>query len=851
MLKIVLLKGWIIWLLCAAAIVLVSCDVGQTAENGRSVPWHLDDAAFRIRIEKDPAYSQAPDVHLSDSRKSEDKRQWNGSYYRLNGKVYKKGITMSCPGKATYKHKKECRRFVALAGLSDRADPNISVRLEVYADKRRIYKSEPMTKYMLSIEINVGLPSTAKEIKLATTGSDMKGKRRLSLVDAGFLLRGENPEVSYAKLYMPGCDARDFEPVIFTSIGQQVPSRIFQAQQDEPMEILFDNSRGSTIYFVYLVPKDKHKPAPSAWEPKAGVTLETRYTTKKYSECKELSGLLKVWNSAAKPVDRTMVDNIHHSFPIHHLSDLKGQKPRLALYRYEGFFRIEKAGKYVFATASNWASHLLVDGNLVISWPGEHSYRSGIRGQKQGKISLEAGVHKLEYLNYSPWGKMFTLAAWQKPKEKLGLMARDNFLPVERFVATAIGYKELTKDGGSFKWQVIDDWRLDQGKEAMVRVRFDVMEAKQDGYYSYRWKFDDGKIETGKSVDHVFLRPQMRTVTLEVLKGDNVVAEVTQKINVHAIPDKIQLEPGNELVFEKAIFESDFNKLPIGDIVNLYAFADVLERQQWRQQALAALMKRMDELVSGSRYWNFCLELGQYLRSASIRQYKQGLTLFRRLSEKSAVNTLVYQSSMVSQAELLVQCFGKTQDALKILDQLEKRKNLDNKIITRFRTTQAEALIALEKVEQAREILQNLQAANSNKEQVKDIGLLRHARQLADNTDEPEQLDYAMENIEKIIADDPVKLLMPNLNLIKLDVHLARKEHLIAFYLAERLNKLELSNYYRSQMLVRQIKALCGIEAVEQAKVVYETMMSNYPYSPAVAEARKAIVETVIAGQKR
>jgi tetratricopeptide (TPR) repeat protein len=243
--------------------------------------------------------------------------------------------------------------------------------------------------------------------------------------------------------------------------------------------------------------------------------------------------------------------------------------------------------------------------------------------------------------------------------------------------------------------------------------------------------------------------------------------------------------------------------------------------------------------------------LGQYLRSAPVRQYEQALTLFGRLSEKSTGNTSVYQSAVVSQAELLVQCFGKAQEALKVLNQLEKKKKLDNKIVTRFRVTQAEALIALEQGERAREILQNMQVSNSNKQQVKDVGMLRHARQLADSTDEPEQLDYAMENIEKIIAEDPVKLLMPNLNLIRLDVHLARKEYLVAFYLAERLNKLELSNYNRSQILVRQVKALCGIEAVEQAKVIYETMMSKYPYSPAVAEAKKVIVETVVAGQKR
>jgi len=843
-------------LLFAAAAALLICRVGSATEAGRSVSWHLEEAELRFRIEKDDTYSQIPDIHLSDLKK---KRKWTGSYYRQNGKVYKKGINMTCPGEVTYKHEKQHRRFVALAGLNDRADSDMSVSFEIYADKRRVYRSEPLTKHMPPLEINVGIPSTAKKIKLVTTGSDMKGKRRASLVNAGYLLRGQNPEVSYAKLYMPGFDARDFEAVVFTTIGQRVTSRLFWTGADEPMEILFDNSYGSTIYFVYLVHKEKYKPTSSVWEPKAGVTLETRYTGKNYPECKELSGLLKVWNNVAKPVGKSLVDNVHHSFPIHRMeefgSDSAGKKPRLALYRYEGFFRTEEAGQYIFATASNWSSHLLVDDNLVISWPGEHNYRAGIKGEKQGKISLGAGVHKLEYLNYSPWGKIFALAAWQRPQEKLSLMARGDFLPVGRFVATAIGYKDPAKDGGSFKWQITDDWRLDQEKAALIRMRFDALKAKRNVDYLYRWKFDDGTIKTGESIEHVFLRPEMRTVTLEVLKNQEVIAEVRQKIHVHILWDKIQLEPGNKQAFEKAISESNFNKLPIGDIVNLYTFADGLERQLWRQQAVVALMKRMDELVAESEHRLFCLELCRYLRSASVRQYEQALKLFTRLREKSRGNTIVRQQAMVSQAELLVHCFGKAQEALKILNQLEKEKKLDKKIATRFRMAKAEALIALEQVEEAREILQNLRAGSeqpdSIKQEVKDVGLLRHARQLADSTDDPEQLDYAMEKVEVIIADDPVTLLMPNLNLIKLDVHLARKEYLIAFYLAERLNKLDLSNYHRSQILVRQIKALCAIRAVDQAKVIYETMMTDYPYSPAVAEAKKVIIETVVAGQKQ
>jgi hypothetical protein len=842
-------------LVCPYSFAFAQQNDGSAAEAGRSVPWHLEDAELRVRIEKDDSYSQVPDVHLSDLKK---KREFTGTYYKLNGKVYKKGIAMSAPATVTYKHEKDHGRFVALAGLADRASSDAQISLEVYADKKRIYRSGLVTKPMSPVEINVRIPSAAKQLKIETANSNIKGHRWANLVNAGYLLRRQWPEVSYVRLYNPGFDTRDFEAVVFTLIGQRVPSRLFWTGADEPMEILFDNTYGSMVYFVYLVHKNKYKPVPSSWEPKAGVTLETRYASKNYPECKEPSGFLKVWEGAARPVRRSLVDDVHHSFPIHRVeeeaADNAGKKPRLALYRYEGYFRTEEAGDYIFATVSNWTSHLLIDGNVVVSWPGEHDHKAGIRGQKQGKISLGAGVHKLEYLNCSPADKMLTLAARQGPNEKLGVMTRSDFLPVGRYVAAAIGYKELSKEGAGFKWQISDDWRLDQEKAALVKMRFDVLKAKQTGDYSYRWKFDDGSIETGESVEHVFLRPQMRTVILETVKGSEVVASVRQKIHVHVLWDKIQLEPKSVQAFQKGISESDLGRVPIGDVVNLYVFADGLKLQEDKQRAVAALTKRMDELVSESEHQQFCLELGEYLRSAPERQYELTLILLTRLIEKSAGNMLVRREAMVAQAELLVQCFGKAKEALDILKLVEKERRPDKKIALRFEIAKAEALIALGQVDGAREILQNLQAGSkqtdSAKQEVRNVGLLRHARLLAENTDDPVQLDYAMEKIESVIADNPMELLMPNVNLIKLDVHLARKEYLIAFYLAERLNKLDLNNYYRSEVLVRQIKALCANKAVDRAKVIYETMEQDYPYSPAVAEARKVIVETVVSDRR-
>ena len=879
MLKIVLSIEHIRRLLFAAAAALLLCSNCWAAEIGRSVSWDVEDATLRFRIEKDHGYAQVPDVHVSDLqatkgpsdlKKSKPKGQWAGTYYRVNGKVYKKGIAVSSATTVVYKNQKEYGRFVALAGVNDRADPNASVSFEVYADKRRLYKSRPLTKQMPPIEINVGILSGSKELKLVTTGSNMRG-RRANWVNAGFLLKRKNPKVSYAKIYTAGYNPTDFEAVVFTSMGKRVDSRLLWTRQGEPMEILFDSSHGSVIYYAYLVPKEgtpaKYKSTPSAWESKAGLVLETRRTSKIYPECHKLPGLLRVWNEVAEPVGRSMVGNIHHGFPIHRLPEFgpgNAKKGSMALYHYKGFFETEKAGQYIFATASNWGSHLLIDGKEVVSWPGEHNYRAGIRGQKQGRIRLEPGVHKLEYHNYIPWGGMFTLAAWQSPKGKLGLMTRGDFLPVGRYVATAIGYNELTKDGGSFEWQIVDDWRLDDRPSApaltkpavgaaLVQMRFKVIRAKGTEKYSYRWKFDDGKIETGQSVEHVFLRTGMCPVTFEVLEDQKVVAEVAQKVHAHALWDKIRPEPENIQTFEKAISESDFSRVPIGALVNLFAFADGLERPQLKQQVVAALMKRVDELVAAPRHRHFCFELGRHLRSAPVRQYEQALRLLASLREKSTEDRWVQQQAMVCQAELLVQCFGKVQEAIEILNQLDKKRDLDREVAHRFGIIRAETLIAVGEANRAREVLVSLVESSKQRsktsEKVKHMGMLRHARLLAEARDDPVQLDYAMEKIETILAEDPVKMLMPSLNLVRLDIHLARGEHLMAFHLAQRLSKLELSNYYKLEVLVRQVRALCGIKAVEQAKVIYEAIAKDYPYSPVVAEAKKAIVEVVMAGQ--
>ena len=84
MLRIVLSIEHIRRLLFAAAAALLICGTSSAAETGRSVPWHLEDAALRFRIEKDPVYPQIPDVHLSDLKKKGKVISPKRCYYALS-----------------------------------------------------------------------------------------------------------------------------------------------------------------------------------------------------------------------------------------------------------------------------------------------------------------------------------------------------------------------------------------------------------------------------------------------------------------------------------------------------------------------------------------------------------------------------------------------------------------------------------------------------------------------------------------------------------------------------------------------------------------------------------------------
>jgi len=849
------------YLLCCVLMAVVTSAAARSGEITSSPSWHAKNAAVRFRIEKDDTKSIIPQISLLDvqpDKKSQNvwkwiqKNRWT-ERRRVNGKLCLNALTTFSSKPIIYNLNREVTHFVARAVITDGADPNTSVIFEVYADKRLIYKTKPLTKSRQVEEINTAIPARSKQLKLVAEASDSKYYRWARWVDPGLMLKGQFPEVSFARIYAPGYNLEDFTPEVFiTSSGDKVSSRILSTGRGEPMDIIFDSTKGYPSYLVYLVPK-AGQPADKSWEPKAGLTLETKWTNKGLRSSDKLPQFQEAFDKTDQTVGRSMVDDIQHSFPIHRKPAYDTSNPPsksgFGFYYYKGYFEVPKAGQYTFATISRWDSYISIDGKQVVSWPGKHNIYGGTRGEKKGNVSLKPGIHKLEYFNYSDWGNMFAVAAWKKPGEELRVMTRTDFVPYGYYEAVSTDFQEPDKPYAAFEWSVSDDFRLEPEGLAFVLMRFEAIRPDAIKRYSYRWTFDDGTIETGETVEHVFLRPALRKVKLEVSLDGKSLAQAEHDVYVHCAWDKCLMDTENLDFFDEEIKKRELSRCPPDDLINLSAMAEQADKPEWKTRATAALSEGVARLVQESGDTNFLFDFGQYLCSMELKKYDKALDLFSRLRTKNGVSKSVQRKAAVCQAGVLIKFFGRYDEALKILDQLAIDPASKDDLSRRAITAKAEAMLALGRAQEAIDLVRQLgdsaKPDDKVKQHIKHAGLLRHARMLAGYKGDAVQLNFAAANIETIIAENPLKLFTPELNIVKLDVHLASGEYQAAFYLAERLKSLQLNDYDIAEILARQTIALCGLKDMEKAKAVYAQLSRDYPRSPAKESAKQAIIRAL------
>ena len=176
------------------------------------------------------------------------------------------------------------------------------------------------------------------------------------------------------------------------------------------LKVLFQVPPGNAETFFIYYGNPSAPAAQGQWEKHlGGLTMETRaLIQQRYSATRDqlqevLSAGTQVYGRGPRPC---INDNRNPFSPQ--------QEHYTAIYKGKIF--CPESGRYSFATNSDDASFLLIDGNMVCEWPGAHDAEIG--WTHTGEVELPRGVHSIDYYMVQFVGAALARAAWKKPGEK-------------------------------------------------------------------------------------------------------------------------------------------------------------------------------------------------------------------------------------------------------------------------------------------------------------------------------------------------------------------------------------------------------------------------------------------------
>ncbi|MBI3828354.1 MAG: outer membrane protein assembly factor BamD [Planctomycetes bacterium] len=324
---------------------------------------------------------------------------------------------------------------------------------------------------------------------------------------------GETGVVEFTTLGRAAADGKD---VRIVAGGQPVPYKVMFAGSDGSCVVALKMDKETKHYFAYFGNEKAEKPG-ADWEPERGLWLETRRMN---------GGDCQNWDQ--------MKDLVAKSGPAHGADAVRqvfvgwdpfsGQDRWVSVYK--GWLNCKEEGDYTFATSSDDASFVFVDGKLAAQFPGWH----GAEGQARhtGKLHLTGGAKRFEYYHVNGGGDGLMAAFWQPPGEKkIAQIPADAFTPVARGKAGAL---EVKDDPNALDLQA--EWAGEgyAGERALIRYRFRVLAPKNAKEVA--WSFGDGQEAQGDEAEHVFFRSGLFELKVTAKAGGKEI-QAAAKYEVH------------------------------------------------------------------------------------------------------------------------------------------------------------------------------------------------------------------------------------------------------------------------------------------------------------------------------
>jgi len=396
-----------------------------------------------------------------------------------------------------------------------------------------------------------------------------------------------------------------------------VPCRVQWQAPGEPLEVWFDASAKPT--HIYLGKDLK----PTAWEPPAGLLLETRQRPD--LPCDTAEQILALWDKATPVQGRGATERIWHG------ANPFGPSEEFAA-RFTGWIELPSAGAWNFATISDDGSVLLIDGKQVVAWPGWHGTEEGVSGQHHGRAQLTAGRHRIDYRVVQGSGGYCATLAWRAPGGKAW-----EVVPASAFPGVGWWTVNEPASPAGADWAVT--WRTlahagpgsDGFEPCAVQTQLELLGAPA----SARWRFDDGTGGEGRVLDHWWLAPGRRSLTVEIRAGK--AAPQTRSVVLAVQPAWLQPGPLPELQshqWRRQVLGREYAKLPPGELaasLRLALAADETAVYAGLAEPAAVAAKA---LAAGDA--ELALRFALRLQGAELRRYTAAGTLLAAIPSPRA-----------------------------------------------------------------------------------------------------------------------------------------------------------------------------------------------------------------------
>lgn len=638
--------------------------------------------------------------------------------------------------------------------------------------------------------------------------------------------RGKNADpnagVGVLRCWPPGTLATNSTVTVQTADGRILGHRVLWWRPGEPLDLRFDASAGVGEVSVRLrpLPAGQGGDSATAWTGPAGVVLETR---RRVSDAVDSWEAVKAhWDAAGEPLGRSEVrqifDGIHRHGPTMDF-----------LSRYEGWFRVPTSGKYGFATISDDASFLLVNGKVVAEWPGWHGTDGGRHGQHNGWLQLNAGVHRIEYYNVQN-DVGLQVAAWRKPgQEAFEVMPPEAFVATARFEEASVQGADALRTAAVFRWRTEQHVVSDAGP--LVGVRFDAVGVEATPSV-YRWRFSDGAVREGRSVAHVFCGASLAAVSLEVLRDGMRVGYLLQPVNVR--PDWTQRAEFDEETYKRLLDgmpDAVFRALAPAALSAWVAWATQRDDRALLERLAAVCLARARTMDSGGA--DALFQLGLYYQHPSLRRYEDARTVWKALLALRDAPADTRGRTALHLGGMTLHCFGDARaaevlfaEAKELLPEGDDRRLLD--------IYRGDLRVVQDRIEDARTcylLAGTVVEPHDVHYEVRRIERLERARRFlaAGEHDAAEQV------LREIEWERPMERMGLDTGLLLARVQRARGEREFAVNSVRRLRRVATGDPRHPELLWLAAQVLREADAGKEADAAVAELRKLFPYSEEAA----------------